>query len=159
MICANCGHRNPDDANFCSSCGAALGDAELPSDTTLTFAPSGEAEGEDELALTLEELEEGKGILVVGRGPEAGTKFFLDTDVVTIGRDPESDVFLGDMTVSRKHAEIRREGTEFRLVDVGSLNGTFLNRRRVDGGPLANGDEIQVGKFKLLFFTGAKPAA
>ncbi|HLF70503.1 MAG TPA: FHA domain-containing protein, partial [Actinomycetota bacterium] len=81
----------------------------------------------------------------------------LDRDETTCGRQPTSDIFLDDVTVSRKHAEIRREGTSFTIADVGSLNGTFVNRARVDVSPLANGDEIQIGKFKLAFFTEAAP--
>lgn len=127
-------------------------------DTTITFSAPSETEAEDELSVPLEDLEEGKAILVVKKGPDAGTKFFLDSDVVSAGRDPNSDIFLGDVTVSRKHAEIRREGQDFRIVDAGSLNGTFVNQNRVETVHLANGDEIQIGKFKLLFFTGSKPA-
>jgi pSer/pThr/pTyr-binding forkhead associated (FHA) protein len=157
MVCDNCGHHNPDDANFCSSCGAPLKRSE-GIETTMTFVAPAEAEAEEELSVPLDELEEGKAVLVVKRGPDAGTKFFLDSDVVTCGRDPQSDIFLGDLTVSRKHAEIRRDGPQFRLVDLGSLNGTFVNRRRVEMTPVANGDEIQIGKFKLVFFTGASPS-
>lgn len=158
MFCNNCGHRNAEGSNFCSNCGAALVTEET-TDTTLTFTAEAPAEAEEEFSLPLDELEEGKAILVVRRGPEAGTKFILDKDVVTCGRHPSSDMFLNDVTVSRRHAEIRRSDSEFSLVDVGSLNGTFLNRQRVENGPLANGDEIQIGKFKLVFFTGTKPAS
>lgn len=157
MFCNNCGHENPDNSNFCSSCGAVLVE-KGPTDTTITFSAPSETEAEEDLLVPLEELEEGKAILVVKRGPDAGTKFFLDSDVVSAGRDPNSDIFLGDVTVSRKHAEIRRDGAEFRIVDAGSLNGTFVNQQRVDAVKLANGDEIQIGKFKLLFFTGGTPS-
>lgn len=157
MYCNNCGHRNPHGANFCSTCGAAL--IEEPSDTTVTFALDVEGEPEEEFSIPLDELEEGKGILVVRRGPDAGTRFSLDKDVVICGRDPSSDIFLNDVTVSRKHAEIRRDDGVFQLVDTGSLNGTFVNRRRVEEASLGNGDEIQIGKFKLVFFTGGAPAA
>ena len=160
VFCNNCGHENPDNSNFCSSCGAVLTpERGSTSDTTITFSAPSEAEAEDEISIPLEELEEGKAILVVKRGPDAGTKFFLDSDVVSAGRDPNSDIFLGDVTVSRKHAEIRREGNEFRLVDAGSLNGTFVNGNRVETSRLSNGDEIQIGKFKLVFFTGGTPSA
>jgi pSer/pThr/pTyr-binding forkhead associated (FHA) protein len=128
--------------------------AEEGGDTSLTIAPEGVGEAEEEFSIPLEELDEGKAILVVRRGPEAGTKFLLDKDVVTCGRHPSSDMFLNDVTVSRRHAEIRRKDGDFLLVDVGSLNGTFVNRQRVESQTLANGDEIQIGKFKLVFFTG-----
>ena len=153
MYCNQCGHRNPPGANFCSSCGAALtppGD-----DTTITFMPVESAgEAEDELTVTLDELSETIGMLVVKRGPNAGSKFVLDTQVTKAGRHPESDIFLDDVTVSRRHAEVVHGSEGYRLRDVGSLNGTYLNRERIETEvPLSNGDELQIGKFKLVFFS------
>lgn len=154
MYCTNCGHKNPDGANFCSSCGAALTDSG-GSDTTITFAPAElESDLEEEIHIAPEELEGGRGVLVVKRGPNAGSKFFLDSDVVKIGRHPDSDIFLDDITVSRRHAEIRRADINFGLHDIGSLNGTYVNRERVEEADLRSGDEIQIGKFKLVFLTG-----
>jgi pSer/pThr/pTyr-binding forkhead associated (FHA) protein len=155
VYCTNCGHRNPEGSNFCSSCGAALGEAG-GSDTTITFMPA-ELEGEldEEIHISPDELEGGRGVLIVKRGPNAGSKFFLDTDATVIGRHPESDIFLDDVTVSRKHAEIRRSGTAFSLHDVGSLNGTYVNRERVEEAGLGSGDEVQIGKFKLVFLSGS----
>ena len=153
MFCTNCGHKNPEGANFCSSCGAPL--AESGSDSTVTFmAPDMEAELDAEIHVSPEELEGGRGVLIVKRGPNAGSKFFLDTDVTQVGRHPDSDIFLDDITVSRRHAELRR-GPEFKLADVGSLNGTYVNRERVEEARLRSGDEIQIGKFKLVFLTGS----
>ena len=153
MFCTNCGHKNPEGANFCSSCGASL--AEAGSDSTITFmAPDMEAELDAEIQVSPEELEGGRGVLIVKRGPNAGSKFFLDTDVTQVGRHPDSDIFLDDITVSRRHAELRRSG-EFTLADVGSLNGTYVNRERVEEARLRSGDEIQIGKFKLVFLTGS----
>lgn len=95
-------------------------------------------------------------MLVVRRGPNAGSRFLLDKEVVTAGRHPESDIFLDDITVSRRHAEIRRgPNGHFTVHDVGSLNGTYLNRERVEDGELTGGDELQIGKFKLVFFAGS----
>ena len=154
MFCNNCGHRNPEGANFCSSCGAPLADASA-SDTTVTFMPGElEADLEEEVHISPEELEGGRGVLIVRRGPNAGSKFFLDSDATQVGRHPESDIFLDDITVSRRHAEIRRTDGGFSLHDVGSLNGTYVNRERVEGAELRSGDEIQIGKFKLVFLTG-----
>ena len=153
MVCISCGQRNPEGSNFCGSCGAPLR-ADRGEDTTVTFSLETEGEGEEEFSVPIDELEEGKAIVVVRRGPNAGTKFFLDKDVVTTGRNPSSDIFLDDVTVSRRHAEIRRKDSTFHLEDVGSLNGTFVNRHRVESAPLSSGDEIQIGKFKLVFFTG-----
>ena len=105
-------------------------------------------------ALPQSELEPGQALLVVQRGPNAGSKFLVDKDVTTTGRHPESDIFLDDVTVSRRHAEFRRLDGKFFVHDVGSLNGTYVNRQRVDDAELASGDELQIGKFKLTFFVG-----
>ncbi|MBB4677582.1 MULTISPECIES: glycogen accumulation regulator GarA [Crossiella] len=99
-------------------------------------------------------LPSGSALLVVKRGPNAGSRFLLDRDTTSSGRHPDSDIFLDDVTVSRRHAEFRREGGEFVVVDVGSLNGTYVNRAPVDTAVLANGDEVQIGKFRLVFLTG-----
>jgi pSer/pThr/pTyr-binding forkhead associated (FHA) protein len=104
-------------------------------------------------------LPSGAALLVVKRGPNAGSRFLLDQDTTSAGRHPESDIFLDDVTVSRRHAEFRREGGAFVVVDVGSLNGTYVNREPVDTAVLANGDEVQIGKFRLVFLTGPGSAA
>jgi len=91
---------------------------------------------------------------VVKRGPNAGSKFALEHDVTRAGRHPDSDIFLDDVTVSRRHAEIVRKPEGYTLRDVGSLNGTYLNRERIDEAALGHGDELQIGKFKLVFFSG-----
>jgi pSer/pThr/pTyr-binding forkhead associated (FHA) protein len=100
----------------------------------------------------------GSALLVVKRGPNAGSRFLLDSDVTTAGRHPDSDIFLDDVTVSRRHAEFRREPDTngFVVQDVGSLNGTYLNRERIETAELASGDEVQVGKFRLVFLTGPR---
>ena len=94
----------------------------------------------------------GSALLVVQRGPGAGSRYLLDTDLSTVGRHPESDIFLDDITVSRRHVEFRRDDESFRVHDVGSLNGTYLNGDRVDDAELQNGDEVRIGKFRLIFF-------
>ncbi|HSY14741.1 MAG TPA: FHA domain-containing protein, partial [Jatrophihabitantaceae bacterium] len=88
-------------------------------------------------------------------GPNAGSRFLLDEDVTTAGRHPDSDIFLDDVTVSRRHAEFRREGTGYTVHDVGSLNGTYVNRARIEAAALAGGDEVQIGKFRLVYLTAA----
>jgi hypothetical protein len=154
MYCNNCGAHNPQGANFCSSCGRPLAEREQ-SDTTITFAVAdNEVDLEEEVHISAEELEGGRGVLIVKRGPNAGSKFFLDGEATTIGRHPDSDIFLDDITVSRRHAEVRRGNEGFLLHDVGSLNGTYVNRERVEETGLRSGDEIQIGKFKLVFLTG-----
>jgi pSer/pThr/pTyr-binding forkhead associated (FHA) protein len=152
MFCTRCGHGNPDEANFCARCGAPLGveDATL----TLQVGAAEEVDADlEELAVSLEELSPGQGLLIVKRGQNAGSKFLLDKDVTTAGRHPSSDIFLDDITVSRRHAEVQREGGRFLVKDVGSLNGTYVNRERVDVAELASGNEVQIGKFKLMFFS------
>jgi pSer/pThr/pTyr-binding forkhead associated (FHA) protein len=104
----------------------------------------------------IDALPAGSALLVVKRGPNAGSRFLLDRSTTSAGRHPESDIFLDDVTVSRRHAEFRREGGEFVVVDVGSLNGTYVNREPVDTAVLANGDEVQIGKFRLVFLTGPR---
>ena len=150
VFCNNCGHKNPTGSNFCSSCGHAL---EHPADepTTITFQAIDASDPVEETAVVLPDLPEGAGLLWVKRGPNAGSRYVLDTEVVRAGRHPESDIFLDDITVSRRHAEFVRSGTSFRVRDTGSLNGTYLNRERIDDAALENGDEVQIGKFKLVF--------
>jgi pSer/pThr/pTyr-binding forkhead associated (FHA) protein len=158
VFCTNCGHANAAGARFCSSCGTVI-DSGSGEETTITFAPI-DATGEvldEELALALGELPESTSMVVVKRGPNAGSKFVLDVDVIRAGRHPDSDIFLDDITVSRRHAEIRRTGEGYTVRDAGSLNGTYLNRERIDEAPLANGDELQIGKFRLVFFEGSAP--
>lgn len=156
LFCTKCGHRNAIDARFCSSCGAAMELADAGEETTITFAPV-DGTGEildDDMAEAMAGLTETTAMVVVKRGPNAGSKFVLDGDVTRAGRHPDSDIFLDDITVSRRHAEIVRGGDGYSVRDAGSLNGTYLNRERIDDAPLANGDELQIGKFRLVFFAG-----
>lgn len=154
VFCNNCGHKNPLGANFCSSCGTPLEKA-LDDPTTITFLVDGGGEvGEADIAFDLDDIPADGGLLVVVRGPNAGARLALVKDVTTAGRHPQADLFLDDVTVSRRHAEFARVEDGFRIRDVGSLNGTYLNGERVDDGPLANGDEVQVGRYKLAFYAG-----
>lgn len=146
MRCPSCDHLNEANANYCSRCGSAMGTVEA--EATATYTPI-EVEKEEEAHL--QELQPGEACLIVRRGPAAGTKFSLDRDLVTVGRHPQSDIFLNDITVSRRHAELRRDASTYAVTDLGSLNGTYVNRERVDTSPLTSGDELQIGKFRLLF--------
>jgi pSer/pThr/pTyr-binding forkhead associated (FHA) protein len=101
-------------------------------------------------------LPPGMALLVVRRGPNAGARFLLDHDLTTSGRHPDSDIFLDDVTVSRRHAEFHRGPYAFTVRDVGSLNGTYVNRERVESATLNNGDEVQIGKFRLVFIAGPR---
>lgn len=147
MYCTRCGHRNPDEAGFCAACGESLQRLE---EQTLAIPLEGVHE---EAPPSLEDLLPGQALLVIRTGPTAGSTVLLDKDVTRVGRAPECDVFLNDITVSRRHAEFQREADTFTLKDAGSLNGTYVNRERVDVAQLANGDELQIGKFKLIFFS------
>jgi len=150
VFCTHCGHRNPRDARFCANCGASLED-----DTTIAFTPIEDEEAVgDEGSAPQRGLKTGQALIVVKRGPNAGSKFLIDKDVTTVGRYPESDIFLDDVTVSRRHAEIRRDDGRFFVHDAGSLNGTYVNLERVEDTELADEDELQIGKFKLAFFRG-----
>ena len=148
MICGRCGHPNPEGANYCSSCGAPLAP---PEETTLTLSAVEAADLEDDLAKYLEELPPGVGLLVLRQGTVAGSSYRVEAPSTSAGRHPDSDIFLDDITVSRRHAEIVRSGDDYRVRDVGSLNGTYLNRERIEDAPLRNGDELQIGRFRLSF--------
>jgi hypothetical protein len=159
VYCARCGRASPDGARFCSHCGAPLvrGSAERPGESTSTISLAGtdlvEADLEEPFAdaASAEALPTGTAMLVVKRGPNAGSRFLLDSDLTTVGRHPDSDIFLDDVTVSRRHAEFYRHSVGFTVRDVGSLNGTYVNRERIEEAGLYDGDEVHVGKFRLVF--------
>ncbi|MCY4194260.1 MAG: FHA domain-containing protein [bacterium] len=148
VFCPQCGHPSSVGANFCAVCGYRL-------------RPVGESEDAVSMDEPTTELELEAGlfrhpaVLVVTQGPAAGSRYELSEARVTVGRHPESDIFLDDITVSRRHAEVYREGLVHHLRDMGSLNGTYLNSRRVEDTGLKNGDELQVGRFKLIYYDGA----
>ena len=142
MVCSRCGHRNESIARFCSSCGSVLEPTAGGGDSTVEIP-------------MLPDVPRGGALLHVSRGPNAGSTYVLDQPTTTIGRHPDSSVFLDDITVSRRHCDIVREGDGFVVRDVGSLNGTYVNRDRVDVSALRDGDEIQVGRFHLTFHVGA----
>jgi hypothetical protein len=148
VYCPECGFQNAEAANFCTKCGAAL----VPEDageTTMTFAPD---EQTAEHALALDELGiSGPALVVRSGGGRAGETFHPMGERTTIGRSPDCDVFLDDVTVSRKHAVLVGEGERFHVEDLGSLNGTFLNRKRIEKAPVEDGDELQIGKYRLTF--------
>ncbi|MCP3988808.1 MAG: FHA domain-containing protein [Actinomycetia bacterium] len=158
--CSSCGYENPLGARFCSSCGAPLM-ARAPTDdpTALHETVANDLDTILTDPISLEGVPEGTaGMFVVRQGPKRGSRIHLDSDQITIGRHPESDIFLDDVTVSRRHAEVRRVGDSFEVADAGSLNGTYVNQARVELERLSDGDELQVGKFKLVYIalTGSK---
>jgi len=162
--CPACGHQNPADARFCSQCGSALvGAASLSESTSTIQIVDPRSDTSDRLlspvdAAAVDGLPAGSALLVVQRGPGSGNRFLLDKDLVHAGRHPDSDIFLDDVTVSRRHAEFVRQGSAFEVRDVGSLNGTYVNRDRIDDVVLKDGDEVQIGKFRLVFYAGHEGA-
>nr|WP_258528086.1 FHA domain-containing protein [Streptomyces sp. NBRC 110611] len=174
-VCTRCGHRNAEASRFCSNCGTPLragAQAERASETTSTISISGleaydsETTGQTplpslspEAQAAVDALPLGSALLVVRRGPNSGSRFLLDGELTTAGRHPQGDIFLDDVTVSRRHVEFRRgpDGL-FTVADVGSLNGTYVNRERIDSVVLANGDEVQIGKYRLVFYASQRGA-
>jgi pSer/pThr/pTyr-binding forkhead associated (FHA) protein len=128
----------------------------MPADTTITLGAVG-AEVSEEPRLSpadeaaVDALPRGSALLIVRRGPNAGARFLLDAERTTAGRRPDSDIFLDDVTVSRRHAEFVRTGDAFVVRDVGSLNGTYVQRDRIDEVGLKDGDEVQIGKYRMMF--------
>jgi pSer/pThr/pTyr-binding forkhead associated (FHA) protein len=189
VYCARCGRPNPDGARFCSYCGTQL-TAPVPAGSGFPVGPGGaggypagspERPGESTSTISLGRTDDdlgddlfpdsaafgalppGSALLLVMRGPNAGSRFRLDDELTTAGRHPDSHIFLDDVTVSRRHAEFYRHGARFTVRDVGSLNGTYVNRERIEEAELTGGDEVQIGKFRLLFLTsqdlGPAPSA
>ncbi|MCE7052100.1 FHA domain-containing protein [Streptomyces purpurascens] len=173
LVCTRCGNRNAENSRFCSNCGAPLragATPERPSETTSTISISGleaydaEATGQTptptlspEAQAAVDALPLGSALLVVRRGPNSGSRFLLDGDLTTAGRHPQSDIFLDDVTVSRRHVEFRRgQDGSFTVADVGSLNGTYVNRERIDQVAVSNGDEVQIGKYRLVFYASQR---
>ena len=142
VICSRCGHPNSEAANYCSSCGFDL-HRSIDDTSEHHIVEIDDDEPHEIVSATF----------VVKRGAKAGSRYVVDDDLTTIGRHPDSDIFLDDVTVSRRHAEVRRDGDSIIVHDVGSLNGTYLNRSRIESSSLRSGDEVQVGKFKLVFLT------
>ncbi len=175
-FCTACGRQNPDDARFCAQCGTRLLGADAspagePADpvgeSTATIqigvgtGPSGadKVETSDRAlnpvdAAAVDALPAGHALLVVQKGPGSGSRFLLDSDVVNAGRHPDSEIFLDDVTVSRRHAVFHRDGDTFTVSDAGSLNGTYVNRDRIEKVLLKDSDEVQIGKYRLVFFAG-----
>jgi len=149
VYCPSCGFHNSEGVSFCARCGASLiADQEPEAQTTVSYTPGYE---EQEPPPPRDRSEKGATLVIRSGGGRAGETYLLAEDRVTVGRHPDSTIFLDDVTVSRNHCAVEREGSSFVVVDQGSLNGTYVNRRRVDRQLLVDGDELQVGKYKLTF--------
>jgi hypothetical protein len=150
VFCSHCGSPVGEDARFCASCGAPVEDAvSSPNDTTAAIE-LGALDPAHEPS-DLPSLSPGTGMLVVVRGPNAGSRFLLDRDTTSIGRHPDADIFLDDVTVSRRHAELHRVDGGMLVRDLGSLNGSYVDGERVEERVLTSGEELQIGRFKLLY--------
>jgi pSer/pThr/pTyr-binding forkhead associated (FHA) protein len=153
VFCNTCGHRNPPDSAFCSSCGSPL---DIKGDRTVTLTavdPLQDSPGtEDDVVVNVNDLPRGAAVLIVRSGPQAGDRFTLTADETRLGRHPDSEIMLDDITVSRRHAAIERTPEGYVVTDAGSLNGTYVNQERIERAVLHHGDELQVGKFRLVLF-------
>lgn len=159
--CPSCGHENADDSNFCAKCGVSLAGAVSTGDTTRVgpvYDPAAVEEpatedlsAEDQRAIAM--LPADSALLIVRQGPAAGARFLINSDTTTAGRHPRCDIFLDDITVSRNHARLSRREGHIWVEDENSLNGTYVNKALIDG-PVAlrRGDEVQIGKYRMLFF-------
>lgn len=153
VFCNHCGHRNPPESNFCSSCGSPLDSLDDRTITLTRVDPLQDAPGpDDDVVVPVGELPTEVGVLIVRAGSQAGARFRLADEITRLGRHPDSEISLDDITVSRRHAEIERTPEGYIVTDAGSLNGTYVNQERIDKMLLRHGDELQIGKFRLVFF-------
>ena len=147
VYCSECGFQNPESANYCSRCGALLQKAEPATETTQTLGPEEVAELAEHHDFGLE----GPALVVRAGGGRAGESFRPAGARTRIGRSPDCEIFLDDVTVSRNHAVLVDDGGQFSVEDEGSLNGTFVNRHRIEKATLESGDEVQIGKYRMTF--------
>ena len=155
MHCPECGFLNAEGANYCQRCGSFLGAATQVHSKESTTATYRVGETGELIPVDVDEITaHGHAALIIRQGGNrVGESFPLEGDRMTVGRRPDSDVFLDDVTVSRDHALVVKRGGDFYLDDLGSLNGTYVNRHRIESHKLADGDELQIGKYKLTFLT------
>jgi hypothetical protein len=147
VYCQECGFQNPESASYCSRCGALLSTGESSGETTQTFSPEEIDDLEHDPVFGLE----GPALVVRAGGGRAGESFKPTSERTRIGRSPDCEIFLDDVTVSRNHAVLVQRDGAFTVEDQGSLNGTFVNRHRIESAPLENGDELQIGKYRMTF--------
>jgi pSer/pThr/pTyr-binding forkhead associated (FHA) protein len=155
MQCSACGQENQEAGKPCANCGVAFSIFEA---TGVIPLPSSDSSDTSIIEIgNVGEIAAGSAALLVRKGPLEGVRFDLnskDGQVITVGRSPESSIFLDDVTVSRKHASISRTENTWQILDSGSLNGTYVNRARVESTMLQNGDEVQIGKYRFTFLSG-----
>lgn len=155
VFCNQCGHRNPPSSTFCSACGGVLDKPTLRTNVLPKTDPLLDGVLDDDNAIVYSgEMGPGEAMLVVRQGPEIGMRFPLVGQQITIGRVPDNTMQLDDFTVSRQHAVIVQQGGAWLVRDLGSLNGTYVNNHRVDEAVLRHGDDVQIGRFRLVAFFG-----
>jgi hypothetical protein len=147
VYCQECGFQNPEAANYCARCGALLQKGEVSVETTQSLSPEEVSELDHEPVVGLD----GPALVVRQGGGRAGESFHPTGERTRIGRSPECEIFLDDVTVSRNHAVLIARSGGYVVEDLGSLNGTFVNRRRIDTAVLQGGDELQIGKYRMTF--------
>jgi pSer/pThr/pTyr-binding forkhead associated (FHA) protein len=147
IYCAECGFQNSEAANYCARCGAMLEREANEAETTLSYTPESLM---DDAGPGVEGVD-GPALVVRSGGGRSGEVFELQRQRTSVGRSPDCDIFLDDVTVSRSHAVIAQEGGRFTIEDLGSLNGTFLNRHRIERAQLTDDDEVQIGKYRFVF--------
>ena len=154
VFCNSCGHRNPPDSTFCSSCGSPLDSLNDRTVTLTAVDPLLEAAGttQDDVVVPMGSLPTDSAVLIVRSGAQAGERFVLESGVTHLGRHPDPEIMLDDITVSRRHVSIERTPEGYVVTDEGSLNGTYINQERVERALLHHGDELQIGKFRLVLF-------
>ena len=156
VFCNGCGHRNPPQSTFCSSCGSVLDGPDMRTVTLSKIDSLQDAPGDhDNVSVTFQQGGASRAILVVRSGPNEGARFSLTSSDSFIGRHPDSTICLDDVTVSRRHAHVERTVDSVVLRDLGSLNGTYVNQERIEEAVLAHGDEVQIGRYRMVFFESA----
>jgi pSer/pThr/pTyr-binding forkhead associated (FHA) protein len=156
VFCNSCGHRNPPESAFCSSCGSPLDSLDDRTITISAVDPLLDGSGTaDDIVVPMSSLPKDTAVLIVRSGAQAGERFQLEDGVTHLGRHPDSEIMLDDITVSRRHVTIERTPQGYVVSDAGSLNGTYINQQRVDRALLRHGDELQIGKFRLVLFERA----
>lgn len=156
VFCNSCGHRNPPESVFCSSCGSPLDSLEDHTVSLSAVGPLLDTVGHhDEVVVPVGSLPREGAVLIVRSGSQAGERFLLEPGVTRLGRHPDSEIMLDDITVSRRHVAVEQTSEGYLVTDEGSLNGTYINQERVERALLHHGDELQIGKFRLVLFERA----
>ncbi len=155
IICPNCDFENDESITFCINCNSDLTvDSSFTEVTEKIISEVPDEEASEEFFKDIEEFYEGSPVIIVVKGPNKGARFMIERNEVLVGRSAECDIIIDDVTVSRRHARISRKGVDLWIFDLDSLNGIYVNKKRIEKARLKNKDEIQIGKYKFIFITG-----